>query len=101
MVDTVKTKSKPIIFNLASGTQELKATETVAENHLKKSKEWFKEKPWLSKPKHDFTPLEESYESALKTLLENDLITLPDNSRPSDLEVKPKWRNENGYYEYH
>lgn len=91
VVDTIKPKSKPAVFNLTSGTQALKAVESATKNIPKTSKEWFKEKPWLSKPKRKFTPLGESYESALKTLLANELITLLDSSKPYDLEVKPKW----------
>lgn len=90
VVDIVKAKTKSTIFNLASGTQALKAAETATENPLKKVKEWFKEKPWLSKPRREFTLLEESYESAFTTLLANDLTTLPNNSRPYDPEVKSK-----------
>lgn len=101
VVDTVKANSKPTIFNLASGTQELKAAEAAVENPPKKTKEWFKEKPWLSKPMRDFTPLKESYESAFKTLLANNLIILPDNSWPYDLEIKPKWWRETEYCDFH
>lgn len=90
MVDTIQAKTKSTIFNLPNGTQALKEAKTTTENLPKKTREWFKEKPWLSKPKHDFTPLDESYESAFKNLLANNLITLPDNSRPYDPEIRPK-----------
>lgn len=101
VVDNIKTKSKPIVFNLTSRTQALKAAKSATENPPKKSKEYFKEKPWVSKPKHVFTPLDESYESAFKTLLAKKLITFSNNSKPYDPEVKPKWWRENEYYEYH
>lgn len=90
VVDNVKPKPKPTVFNLTSGTQALKVAQSAAESPPKKSKEWFKDKPCVSKPICDFSPLGESYESALKTLLANELITLPDNSKPYDPKVKPK-----------
>lgn len=49
-----------------------------------------KNKPSALKPKREFTPLREPYELELKTLLANNLLTLSDNSKPYDPEVKPK-----------
>lgn len=59
------------------------------------------DKPWASKPKINFTPLREYLENALKMLLANQIITFPNNSRPYNLEIKPKWWNNNYYCDYH
>ncbi len=43
----------------------------------------------------------ESYETVLKTLNANNLITLLDNSRPYDPPVKPSWWKEDHVCSYH
>ena len=47
------------------------------------------------------TPLRDSYEIILKTLLAHGIITLPNNSRPYDPAVKPPWWRDDDYCNYH
>lgn len=61
----------------------------------------FKERPWEPRPKCEFTSLGEPLETIFNILLQNHIITLLDNSRPYEPEVKPKWSNNNDYYDYH
>lgn len=96
MVDQVNAPPKVLAFNLTMGTQALKASKSKASNQ-NKSKEY---QPWVSKIKHEFTPLGESLESAMKTLLANKIISLPE-IKAFDLEPKPRWWRENDFYDFH
>ena len=48
----------------------------------------------------EYTPIGVSYESALQTLLADDLIVLPE-ARPYEPQVKPKWWNKKHTCAYH
>ena len=51
----------------------------------------------MSKPKYNFTPLWDSYDVVLKTLVTKKIITLLEISRHYELE---EWNNDH-YYDYH
>ena len=55
---------------------------------------------WVSKSKHTCTPLGDSLELVLNTLIPNKIITLPYNYKPYESKVKPKFWNENHYCIY-
>ena len=70
--------------------------------HLKidsnKSNDSSRGKPsWVSKYKNTYTPLGDSLELVLNTLISNKIITLPYNYKPYEPKVKPKFWNENHY----
>ena len=48
----------------------------------------------------EYTPIGVSYESALQTLLADDLNVLPE-AKPYEPQVKPKWWNEKHTCAYH
>ena len=55
---------------------------------------------WVSKSKHTYTPLGDSLELVLNTLISNKIITLPYNYKPYEPKVTPKFWNDNHYCIY-
>lgn len=87
IVDANTMKSKKPIFNLSRHTST-----TNQDNN--------KPKIPFTNFRRKFTPIGEPFESALKTLLANKLITLPE-VRDFEAMVKPAWWNDNHFCKYH
>lgn len=97
IVDNARNPSKAPAFNLTIGTQAIKASEVKEKESNKKPSDY---KPWAIDPKCEFTPLGESLESAMKTLLAKKIITLPE-IKPFDPKPKLKWWKETDFYDFH
>ena len=66
-----------------------------------KSNDTSRGKPsWVSKSNYTWTPLGDSLELVLNTLISNKIITLPYNYKPYEPKVKPKFWNDNHYFIY-
>lgn len=57
--------------------------------------------PRIGAPRRKFTPLGEPIESALKKLIQSNVITLPKARTYEPGPFKPAWWNDNDFYEYH
>lgn len=86
--DNSATKQQQPIFNLSSKIP----SNNNPENNKAKS--------FFSNPWRKFTNIGEPLESALKTLLANKLIVLPE-ARSYEPPVKPNWWNDNHFCNYH
>jgi hypothetical protein len=103
-----------LVFNLSRTTSKTNliknptiANQNISQNDLqgndsKKTNDILAKKfPYFMQNIHrKFTPLGQSYESALKELLAENLITLPD-TRGFEPKVKSSWCNEAHYCDFH
>ena len=90
-----------LVTNPTIAKQNVGPNDLQIDNPNKKNDTWTKKFPYFTQNNHrKFTPLGQSYESALKELLAENLITLPD-TQGFEPKVKSSWWNEAHYCDFH
>lgn len=74
VVDNMIAKPAKSVFNLSSSIQVVKAAEKPTTENQQPSR-FSRNKPWASRPKHEFTSLGEPIDVVYKTLVQNQIIT--------------------------
>ena len=100
VVDNSTPKPSKMDFNLTDNIHVSKNTDkSTPDNKTFGNKT--KNSSWVNLPKCEHTPLGEPLDMVYKNLLQNQIITLLDNSHPYDPQPWSTWWNENAYCEYH
>ena len=91
-------KSKESAFNLSNAIYATKQQEVAKSQNASRPQQTNKPKKYSQQ--QVYTKLVEPYDVVLKTLVANNLLTLPP-PHPSDPIIKPSWWREDHFCEYH